>query len=534
MIGMRDLLYLVKVLYRETAYLMIKSTRPVMSPKDAISKSKRMWTVNILIATVMAFIFSLFLIIVFYIPMPESTNVDIETLLRSTTLSYVGCIFLFSFMFSTTTSWVLQEYDLVEPIKPLPLSEDDMRILILLSALIGSIPILIIPLIYSIGLAIRFNSIAVLIIALLYGILTFLLATGISLILTSHIGAKRFAGSSLRINILRALNTLIYVLSMSLIYIFWNFLSRVNIILKHLTSIGSGLEYLAESLLFIYPLSACEGIVSGATGDKMPLHHFVLSMVYLYLAYRVFKIGSRRYWRVLLRPEYIGVELVKPIKGISRWTLDPKIGLMIKDLKMIYRNPRSGYLFFFPLIYSIYLLISFRELVEDPTFLVIYSVITYLILGFLVSYVPYQLLLAEGDNLWLLFASGIRKRDIAIGKSLPVVLQSSIVLTLYSYILSPMGVPATVSFIFAGTFYCTATAIMVSTIWTRTIGPETRMLKMSVPTFLLTLLMQALMAIPHVIVTLLSRILPLFYLRVLFISMLELLIVVIVCRLVLR
>ncbi|RLE61972.1 MAG: hypothetical protein DRN53_04840 [Thermoprotei archaeon] len=339
-------------------------------------------------------------------------------------------------------------------------------------------------------------------------------------------------------NILRALNTLIYVLSMSLTYILWQLLGRINSVLKYLTSIGGGLRYLTESLLsFVYPLSACEGIVSGATGDEMALYHFALSVIYLYLAYRVFKIGSRRYWRALLHPEYIGVELAKPIKRIARWTLDPKIGLMIKDFKMIYRNPRSGYLFFFPLIYSIFFMISMQEFaVENIAFLTIFSVIMYITLGFLVSYVPYQLLLVEGDNLWILFANGIRKREIAIGKSLPVILQSLIVLTLYGYTLLPMGVPATISFISTGALYCTATAIIVSTIWTRTIGPETRMLKMSIPLLLLTSLIQILMAIPHIVVSL-PQICPLttpsrgfLYLRLLPISALELLIAITICR----
>ena len=538
MIGIRDLLYLVKVLYRETAYLMIKSTRPAMSPREVISRSKWMWTFNILLAVIVTLGLSLLLVIVFYIPIPGRVNTNIEDLLRSTALSYIGYIFLFSFMISTTTSWILQEYDLVKPIKSLPLSEGDIRILVLLTISVGSIPVLIMPLIYSIGLAIRFSSIIVFLTALFYGVLTFLLATGIPLILTSHIGAKRFAGSSLRINILRALNTLIYVLSMSLTYILWQLLGRINSVLKYLTSIGGGLRYLTESLLsFVYPLSVCEGIVSGATGDEMALYHFALSLIYLYLAYRVFKIGSRRYWRALLHPEYIGVELVKPIKRIARWTLDPKIGLMIKDFKMIYRNPRSGYLFFFPLIYSIFFMISMREFtVENLAFLTLFSVTMYITLGFLVSYVPYQLLLVEGDNLWVLFANGIRKRDIAIGKSLPVILQSLIVLTLYGYTLLPMGVPAIISFISTGALYCTATTIIVSTIWTRTIGPETRMLKMSIPLLLLTLLIQILMAIPHIIVSLpqiYSLTTPLrgfLYLGLLPISALELLIAIIICR----
>ena len=538
MIEIRDLLYLVKVLYRETAYLMIKSTRPAMSPREAISRSKWMWTFNILLAVIVTLGLSLLLVIVFYIPIPGRVSINIEDLLRSTALSYVGYIFLFSFMISTTTSWILQEYDLVKPIKSLPLSEGDIRILVLLTISVGSIPVLIMPLIYSIGLAIRFSSITVFLTALFYGILTFLLATGIPLILTSHIGAKRFAGSSLRINILRALNTLIYVLSMSLTYILWQLLGRINLVLKYLASIGGGLGYLTESLLsFAYPLSVCEGIVSGATGDEMALYHFALSVIYLYLAYRVFKIGSRRYWRALLHPEYIGVELVKPIRKIARWTLNPKIGLLIKDLKMICRNPRSGYLFFFPLIYSVFFVIGMREFtMKNPTFLTIFSVIMYIILGFTISYVPYQLLLAEGDNLWILFAGGIRKRDIAIGKSLPVVPQSLIVFTLYGYILSSLGVSTVLFLILAGTLYCTATAIIVSTIWTRIIGPETRMLEMSVSKVLLTLLIEVLMAAPHIIVTILSQIFLYahLYLRLLIISVLELLIAIIVCRLTLE
>ena len=477
------------ILGREVIYFMAKSTRPDLSPEKLSQIVRR----SGLQYVALSFFMTLMVVTSSVLPVLfPSEDVPFPDALRISGITYSATIFTLAFMTSASASWIIQEYDLFRPLTHLPLRRRDIRLLALLTASRSSLALSVVPLIYGIVLALRFGSAPIALLAISYGYTSLLLALGASFVLASLVGRRR-SGISFRAKVARAINTLIFVLCMTSIYLASQMLSIVGFLLGR---IRGALGSFAGVLRFIYPFSVAEGLMM-ALEPGTPLAASLVALGYLGLAILVFDKGFMRYWAGMISPSYLRPEEVGEVelKPPGKLTMRPYLGVLIKDLKMAYRDPRTAYMLFTP---ALILLSLIPYLLEGGKHVGTLLGLTCGLSGLLLSVAAYQLIVAEGDRFWLLFANGIRRRDLCLAKALACT-------TAYATYSLLMGVVATLAtgqldcliYVASSILLGLSTSLICTQLIVRGVGPETKMSKISLGDLLLFLSISALLASPY-------------------------------------
>ena len=139
-----------------------------------------------------------------------------------------------------------------------------------------------------------------------------------------------------------------------------------------------------------------------------------LALAYLALSAWLFGKGLSRYWAGLAgRSPRLGGPSGAGARAPP--VLDPSIGILIKDLKLFYRDPRAYHTLVAPAIAHVALFTIALKVGGLPPHIVGLS---YGLLGILMGIASYQLMSAEERMFWFLFSSGLSRRDLALGKAL--------------------------------------------------------------------------------------------------------------------
>lgn len=493
---LREALRLARVLYREQVYLSMKATSPGLRP-ERLRKSVRQSGLQLV---VLSFFIAFAILVTALGPLFVATSgeVGLSEGVRASGLLYAAAAFTITFMTCAWSSLTAQEYGLLEPLTHLPMRQEDLRLVALFSATFSALPVALVPPIYGLIVGLVLSSPLAGLAAALYGYTSMFFALALSLALAAAL-AKRFSGLSLRAKIARAIRTFLFVVCMGLFL----FVSRVaSAVMPLLTKLVGPAGALAELLWPVYPFSVAESMVLLSSGTLGPEGILSCCLAFAYLAgsYAAFCWAFALYWGRLMAPIVVAEGPVRPreLRAPGRLTMSPIMGILIKDMKMAYRDPRTAYLLvmpFFALLAYVLPLASGKLPPElaAPTV----AALTGMIIIMLPSGAC-QLLMAEGRMFWALFASGIRKRELALAKALA----SSLAYAAYSV---PLGLILAVA-----TGQVSALAQIVTTLpvvlaastaatcyLVRFVGPETRMLRITVGRGLMIVGIAALFVAPY-------------------------------------
>jgi len=474
---LRDALALAGVLYREQAYLSLKATSPGLRPDKLKKAVRRVRARYVALSFLVAFGILMTAISPITMALYGEEGIALADALRSSGFLYATMAFTTTFMLCAWSSFVAQEYGLLRPLAPLPLGQEDLRLLALLTATSNALPVAITTPIYGILVALLLRSPLAGLAAVLYGLTSTFFALAISLALATML-SKRRSGLSLRAKLTRAMRAFLFVFCMGLLLV----IQASRFLLPLISQMTGPLSVLTRSLWFVYPFSAAEAPVAflGSSLSAQAILMLCLALAYLASSYAVFSRAFARYWHGIMAPAVVTLEIARPrarLKAPSQLTMRPVLGILIKDLKLAYRDPRTAYLLFMPL----FMLIAILPMVLTKG---AHAFLVSAFLGMAILVLPSgscQLLVAEGDKFWVLFASGLRKRDLALGKALV----SSLAYASYAL---PIGLalahvsgswdwPSSLAISILVAFAASATATRYLA---RHVGPETKMVQLTV------------------------------------------------------
>ena len=475
---LHNTLALVGVLYREQLYLSLKATSPGLRP-DKLARAVRHAKARYI---ALSFFVALGVLMTALSPLVVATTSEEEIALtdalRASGFLYTTMAFTMTFMLCAWSTFIAQEHGLLRPLSSLPLGQEDLRLLALLTAINNALPVAITPPIYGALVAYLAQAPLAGLAAAIYGYASTFFALAISLALAALL-AKRRSGQSFRARLARALRTFIFVFCMGLFFV----VSQASRFLLPLLSQMTGpLGVAARSLWFAYPFSAAEAplLLSGSSLGQQGLMALCLAGAYLGLSYAVFSRAFTRYWHGIVAPTVVTLETARPrarLRAPSRLTMRPVLGILIKDMKLAYRDPRTAYLLFMPLFMLI--MIVPTVLADEVSVLAMST-----FMGMAIIMLPSgacQLLVAEGDKFWALFSSGLRKKELALGKALV----SSLAYAAYAL---PIGLGLAcltgswdcLAFLAASTLVAFAASATATRYLARHVGPETKMVQLTV------------------------------------------------------
>ncbi|RLI09894.1 hypothetical protein DRO33_06155, partial [Candidatus Bathyarchaeota archaeon] len=345
---LREALRLTGVLYRELVYFRMVST----SAKPDLARLKRgvRWaSLNFVLVsifmTVTLTLTSISPLLALIYPPSDTADMTLTEALRASGIIHAAMMFTFTFMLCASSSWIIQEYDLLRPLMHLPLDRNDIRLLALLTAMRETLLFSLVPAIYGALLAFFTSSIPAGLVGASYGYASMFLALGASFALSATVARKRW-GRSLKARLARAINTLTFVLCMASMFLFS---SLMDLLVRIISYVSRALGPLSSLLWLLYPFSASEGPVMALSPDGC-LPAVILALVYLMASFAAFDRGFMRFWRGVAGPLYIGPGELREIeiRPPSKLSMSPCLGILIKDLKMAYRDPRTAYMLFAP------------------------------------------------------------------------------------------------------------------------------------------------------------------------------------------
>jgi len=483
---------LASVLYREKVYFSIKAVSPGLSQEKLKKNVRQAGLRYVLLSSVVTLMVSMASVGPLLM---AGTDLTLEGAIRASSLMYATTILAFTFMLCASSSWITQEYGLFRPLTHLPLRRRDIRTLAFLTAASDALPLALVPLAYGILSALVLKSVLAAAVAVLYGYASMLLAMGASFTLSVLVARKR-SGVSLRAKLARAFNTAVFVACMASFFLLGQL---ANLLVPLASRLGEEIGPLADFIWFIYPFSMGEGMLTALRPTlARPVWASVLvALAYLGLSLAAFGRGFSRYWSGIASPlfprleEAITVELKPP----PEFTMRPSLGVLIKDLKMAYRDPRTGYMLVMPALVHLVMLIPAIRHGELPAFVVGLASSTPCLLLALASY---QLLLAERDVFWLLFSSGLRRKELALGKALACSLAYAAYAIPLGLALSAFtGSPDYVAYMTSSVLLGLSSSAIYARYLAGKVGPETKMVSISVLDGLFMLAISAILIAPY-------------------------------------
>jgi len=498
---LREAIRLSDFLYRELVYLRMVSTRANVD-MARLRRGVRWASINYaLVSAIMTVMLALSsispLLPLIWPPQDTAGGVELVDALRASGLVSTAMLFTFSFMLCASASWLLQEYELLKPLMHLPLKHGDIRLLAFITASREVLPFLLVPAIHGITLMLVVGLPAPALIGASYGYASIFLALGASFSLSATV-SRRHSGRSLRARLARAVSTLTFVLCMASTFI----LSQmVSLITRLVSQISKFIGPFSSLLWLIYPFSAAEGLIMALSPTSL-IPASALAAAYLLASLLAFDRGFMRFWRGSISPIYVGVGEAREvrIRPPSKLTMSPCFGVLLKDLKMAYRDPRTAYMLFTPILTFLSFL---PALIEDAKAAIMLLNTAFLASSLMLTMASYQLLVAEGSSFWLLFANGIRKKDLISAKALACTLSYAALAipigALAWLLLGPLDMllnaTSSVLLSFAASSICLAYLA-------RYVGPETKMAKMGLKDLLVILLLWGIIVGPYALVAL--------------------------------
>jgi len=492
----REALRLTSVLYRELVYFRMVST----SAKPDLAKLKRgvRWAnVNLAMISIFTTAMLTFTSIspLLTLSSPDGgASITLPDALRASAIIHAAMMFTFTFMLCASASWIIQEYGLLKPLMHLPLSRSDVRLLALLTAMRETLLFSSVPVIYGAFLFYSTNSIPSGLVGASYGYASMFLALGASFALSASVARKRW-GKSLRARLARAINTLTFVLCMASTFLISQLM---NVIVRAVSYASQGLRSLSSLLWLLYPFSASEGVVMALSQDGF-LTATITAQVYLLASLLAFDRGFMRFWRGAMGVLYVGLEGLREVevRPPSKLSMRPCFGILIKDLKMAYRDPRTAYMLFTPVLAFLAFLPTLLEGGEHLPFFInmLFSVSSLMLIM-----ASYQFLSAEGDMFWLLFANGIRRKDLVAAKAIACTLPyTALALSMGFLAWHALGEISVLLSAVTSILVAFSANVMCLSYLARDIGPETKMAKMSLVDSVVVLAIWGLLMGPYII-----------------------------------
>ncbi len=402
--ALKRLLRLVGAVYREALYLSMEEEH--RSSRARLVRRTRLELLGYAAySTAIAITTSAFSAIPLVMRGP---GVPLEGAVRASALIYTTSLLAFTFMLSSSSAWMAQEHRLFEPLRPLPLRKRDIQLVMALVASADVLPMAIAPLVYGVLSALALGSAPAGAVGVLYGYVSLIIAMGGALSLSSLI-SRRVSGASVRARVARALSTTTFIACLAMALLASQLVDALA--LHALGPTGAGAP--ASLTWLLYPFSVGEGMLLALSPEGVA-EAATLALAYLALSACLFRKGLSRYWASLAG---CSPRLGGPSGAGARAPpiLDPSIGILIKDLKLFYRDPRAYYTLVAPAIAHVALFTIALKVGGLPPHIVGFS---YGLLGILMGMVSYQLMGAEGGMFWFLFSSGLSRRDLALGKAL--------------------------------------------------------------------------------------------------------------------
>ena len=404
--GPRCLIRLVSVIYREMTYLSLKSEKHSWARSEIVRKARLDLLGYAFYSTTIALTTSVFSAAPLLV---RGQDVALEGAVRASALIYTTLLLAFTLMMCVSSAWAIQECGLFEPLMPLPLRRRDVWAISALIVSTDVMPMAIAPLIYGALMATALGSALAGAVGALYGYVSMFLAMGGALALSSLI-SRRVSGTSVKAKIARMLSTTAFIacLVMSLLAS-----QLIDVLAPSISEPVISIGIPVQLMWLMYPFSVGEGMLM-ALRPESTMTSTSLALTYLALSIVLFERGLSRYWGSLTS---YSLRLGRPAEVRLRAPpgLDPSIGMLVKDLKMLYRDPRAYHLIIAPAIAHVALFTIALRIGGLPPFIVGLS---YGLLGITMGTASYQLMVAEEGMFWLLFSSGLSRRDLALGKTL--------------------------------------------------------------------------------------------------------------------
>ena len=404
--GLRCLIRLVSIIYREMTYLSLRSEKHSWARDELVRKAKLGLLGYAFYSTAIALTTSVLSAAPLLV---RGQDVALEGAVMASALIYTTLLLVFTLMMCVSSAWAMQECRLFEPLMSLPLRRRDIWAISALIASTDVAPMAIAPLIYGALMATALGSALAGAIGSLYGYVSMSLAMGGALTLSSLI-SRRVSGTSVKAKMARMLSTTAFIacLVMSLLAS-----QLIDVLAPRVSEQVIKVSLPVQLTWLMYPFSVGEGMLMALKSESTTAS-ISLILIYLALSIVFFERGLSRYWSNLAS---CSSRLGRPAEVRLRAPpgLDPSIGVLIKDLKMLYRDPRAYHLLIAPAIAHVALFTIALRIGGLPPYIVGLS---YGLLGTAMGTASYQLMVAEEGTFWLLFSSGLSRRNLALGKAL--------------------------------------------------------------------------------------------------------------------
>jgi len=482
---------IVNVLYRERVYSMYGGVKPKMDKLELIKLMR--W--NMVLLAIENTIAILLVLPLISMPILLSSPQMLIQNIKVCTMIYNILLFITTFITVSTSTWSLQEFKFLEPLLQLPFEIEDLKKILLLDFLYSSILILIIPPVYGIIVFEKTRLPQVIILIVLYGYVNVLLASGISIAISSVVGRKRVS-KGFKLKIAAILQNLAFFASMFFVGILYQLFLYMDLLLK---LIGITITSFSFATWFIFPFSASSSIIMSRSIAGF-LAALLVCLGYLIVAKKTFDLSLNKFIETIIQSTYITDDDVNKISLPRMWILWNPLNIVMKDIKIAFRDPRSVYIIILPLFVVVEYLPMFLMRIPPIEFqinLCVLSISLFLVGCIIASLIPYQILEYESGKVWLLFSNAVSKREIALGKS---------IFTAISYMLyaMPMGILTSIlvhdvsPFIYAiSGLQISFTASLLSTFTAfPQISVNVRMIKLSFFKALMLIVLSSLLSLP--------------------------------------
>lgn len=401
---------IIAILEKEKVYGIYRGLKSDMDEEELI----RLLRYNKVLSLAESVIMVLLILPLISLPVLLSTpNTFIETF-RASMMLYNILIFVIMFVVAFSLVQTLQEFKFLDPLLHLPMDMNDLRKLIFLNLLHDARLILIIPILYGVVVAAKTRLPLVFLLVVGYGFVSIFLASGLSMIFSSIIGLNKKVGKGFKSKAVIVFRNMFFVISVLLIGILYELYSFMGFLFEFT---GRFTEFLSVAW-FLYPFSASEGVIMSRNFNGFLISLFIC-LIYLVMSKTIFERAFNRFLREIVHPTYeVSIEkteLSVPRIGVP-WN---SLNIALKDFKILFRDPRSAYILILPLYLVIgYLpaLVWCESFLEFRTTLCALSMSLFIVWCIISPLIPYQLLELESGRIWLLFSSGVSKREVALSK----------------------------------------------------------------------------------------------------------------------
>jgi len=344
----------------------------------------------------------------------------------------------FSLVDSTQRSILVVEFDLLAPLISLPIDFRDIVVSLILSILRASWVMLLIEFPVGVVIFIATGSVLSFIAFAVYIGATVLLFSGVAFYLATLVKLAKYGGSTIVARARRLLSSIILILITLLTLI-----PRVPQIMNLILPVVGHLVELGRQFWMFYPFVVSETILRLASG--FDLIALLLLPLYGVLSYLVFSRLFGKYWVQLQRSQFYGSAISKPIVvPPSAVFHNPISASILKDLRLVSRDPRTAGLALAPL--PVYVILVFSLIPTVKAFgnlgIAFAAGAVMFLEAMLVPIAAVNLVAAEGKALWVQSTLPMKKSSLAFTKTLttlsifssytvPIVVYLSMTYTVY-------------------------------------------------------------------------------------------------------